>query len=152
MNVLVAHNCYKLSGGEDQRVAAEIPMLRAHGHQVTQYCLSNHAIDGMGHLELARRTIWSRPAFLNPAQFNNTITEFCWLAARAKKPVLLEEFGYARSNQNSDEAYDMWLDTLTRHRNCAGWMVWRLVSWQDSGRYPVDEVEQFDVHNDGGAL
>jgi mannan endo-1,4-beta-mannosidase len=30
--------------------------------------------------------------------------------------------------------------------------VWRLVSRQDSGRYPVDEVEQFDVHNDGGAL
>jgi mannan endo-1,4-beta-mannosidase len=89
---------------------------------------------------------------LTPAQFNDTITEFCGLAARAKKPVILEEFGYARSNQNSAEAYAMWLDTLTRDRNCAGWMVWRLVSRQDSGRYPVDEVEQFDVHNDGGAL
>jgi mannan endo-1,4-beta-mannosidase len=66
--------------------------------------------------------------------------------------VLLEEFGYARSNQKFAEAYAMWLDTLTRDRNCAGWMVWRLVSRQDSGRYPVDEYDQFDVHNDRGAL
>jgi glycosyltransferase involved in cell wall biosynthesis len=63
MNILVAHNYYKLAGGEDQCVAAEVAMLRAHGHHVTQYCLSNDAIDGMGHLELASRTIWSRPAF-----------------------------------------------------------------------------------------
>ncbi len=64
MNILVAHNFYKLPGGEDQCVAAEIAMLRAHGHRVTQYCLSNDATDGMGRLELAGRTIWSRPAFL----------------------------------------------------------------------------------------
>jgi glycosyltransferase involved in cell wall biosynthesis len=62
MNILVAHNFYKLPGGEDQCVAAEVAMLRAHGHQVTQYCLSNDAIDGMGRMELARRTIWSRQA------------------------------------------------------------------------------------------
>jgi hypothetical protein len=62
MNILVAHNFYKLPGGEDQCVAAEIAMLRAHGHRVTQYCLSNDATDGMGRLELAGRTIWSRPS------------------------------------------------------------------------------------------
>lgn len=94
------------------------------------------------------------PLFYNltPAQFNDMITEFCGVAARAQKPVLLEEFGYARSNRNSAEAYAMWLDTLMRDRNCAGWMVWRLVSLQDSGRYPADTVEQFDIRNDGGAL
>jgi glycosyltransferase involved in cell wall biosynthesis len=64
MNILVAHNYYKLPGGEDQCVAAETAMLRARGHKVTQYCLSNEATDGMGRLELAGRTIWSRPAFL----------------------------------------------------------------------------------------
>ncbi|MER8779067.1 cellulase family glycosylhydrolase [Mesorhizobium sp. M0189] len=85
-------------------------------------------------------------------QFNDMITEFCRLAVRAGKPVLLEEFGHARSNQNAAAAYAMWLDTLTRDRNCAGWMVWRLVSRQDSGRYPVDEYDQFDIHHDGGAL
>jgi glycosyltransferase involved in cell wall biosynthesis len=63
MNILVAHNYYKLAGGEDQCVAAEVAMLRAHGHHVTQYCLSNDATDGLGRLKLASRTIWSRPAF-----------------------------------------------------------------------------------------
>ncbi|WP_288142385.1 cellulase family glycosylhydrolase [Mesorhizobium sp.] len=89
---------------------------------------------------------------LTVQQFNEMIPEFCQLAARAKKPVLLEEFGYARSNQNVAAAYAMWLDTLTRDRNCAGWMVWRLVSRQDSGRYPVDEHDQFDIRNDGSAI
>ncbi|TIW05767.1 MAG: beta-mannosidase, partial [Mesorhizobium sp.] len=69
-------------------------------------------------------------------QFNDMIPEFCRLAARAQKPVLLEEFGYARSNPDSAEAYAMWLDTLARNPSCAGWMVWVLVSRQDSGRYP----------------
>jgi len=64
MNVLVAHNYYKLAGGEDQCVAAEVAMLRAHGHRVMQYSVSNDATDGMGRLELARRAIWSRPAFV----------------------------------------------------------------------------------------
>jgi mannan endo-1,4-beta-mannosidase len=89
---------------------------------------------------------------LTVQQFNDTITEFCQLAARAKKPVLLEEFGYARSNRDSAEAYAMWLDTLARDPNCAGWVVWRLASRQDSGRFPADEHEQFDIRNDGSAI
>jgi glycosyltransferase involved in cell wall biosynthesis len=63
MNILVAHNFYKLAGGEDQCVAAEVALLRARGHEVTQYCLSNDAVDGMGRLRLAGRTIWSQQTF-----------------------------------------------------------------------------------------
>ncbi|MCC8980007.1 glycoside hydrolase 5 family protein [Bradyrhizobium acaciae] len=85
-------------------------------------------------------------------QFGDNITEFCQLAARADKPVLLEEFGYARSNKDAAGAYDMWLDKLGRDPNCAGWMVWRLVSRQDNGRFPVDEHDQFDIRNDGSAI
>lgn len=62
MNILVAHNFYQQPGGEDQCVAAEVAMLRAHGHQVTQYCVHNDSIDSMSRLELASRTIWSQPA------------------------------------------------------------------------------------------
>ena len=65
MNILVAHNFYKLAGGEDQCVAAEVALLRAHGHEVAQYCLSNDAVDTMGRLQLAGRTIWSRQAVLD---------------------------------------------------------------------------------------
>jgi glycosyltransferase involved in cell wall biosynthesis len=98
MNILVAHNYYKLAGGEDQCVAAELAMLRANGHRVTQYCLSNDAIDGMGRLALASRTIWSRPAFLEMRRlirvhrpqlvhFHNTfplISPAAYYAARAE--------------------------------------------------------------------
>lgn len=94
------------------------------------------------------------PLFYNltVSQFNDSIIEFCQLAARAKKPVLLEEFGYARSNPDAAQAYAMWLDTLARNPNCAGWIVWRLVSRQDSGRYPIDKHDQFDIRNDGSAI
>ncbi|MER8887369.1 cellulase family glycosylhydrolase [Mesorhizobium sp. M0590] len=89
---------------------------------------------------------------LTVQEFNDLITEFCQLAGRANKPVLLEEFGYARSNRDFRDAYEKWLDTLTRDPNCAGWIVWRLASRQDSGRYPVDEYDQFDIRNDGSAI
>ncbi|MER8824350.1 cellulase family glycosylhydrolase [Mesorhizobium sp. M0991] len=89
---------------------------------------------------------------LTVQQFDDQITEFCQLAARANKPVLLEEFGYARSNQNSADAYAIWLDTLARDPRCAGWIVWRLASRQDSGRYPADEHDQFDIRNDGSVI
>jgi len=98
MNILMAHNFYKLAGGEDQCVAAEVAMLRAHGHRVTQYCLSNDATDGMGRLALAGRTIWSHPAFLEMRRligkhrpqivhFHNTlplISPAAYYAARAE--------------------------------------------------------------------
>jgi mannan endo-1,4-beta-mannosidase len=89
---------------------------------------------------------------LTVRQFGKTITDYCQIAGRAQKPVLLEEFGYARSNRDSAEAYAGWLDTLARDPDCAGWLVWRLVSLQDHGRYPADEHDQFDVHNDASPI
>lgn len=94
-----------------------------------------------------------------PLYYNQTVEEmdkqiskYCADAAKAGKPVLLEEFGYARSNPDYVPAYRKWLDTINRHPDCAGWIVWRLVSLQDDNRYPADEHDQFDVHNDGGPL
>ena len=98
MKILVAHNFYKQPGGEDQCVAAEVAMLRAHGHEVTQYCLRNESIDAMGRLQLASRTIWSRAAYRNLrelfrthrpqiAHFHNTfplISPSAYYAARAE--------------------------------------------------------------------
>ena len=98
MNILVAHNFYKQPGGEDQCVAAEVAMLRAHGHEVTQYCLRNESVDAMGRLQLASRTIWSRAAFRELrglfrthrpqiAHFHNTfplISPAAYYAARAE--------------------------------------------------------------------
>jgi mannan endo-1,4-beta-mannosidase len=88
---------------------------------------------------------------LSVSEFDNLIPQYCDLATKYRKPVLLEEFGYARSNHDQAEAYGEWLDTLA-HSHCAGWLVWRLVSRQESGIYPIDEFDQFDVRNDAGPL
>jgi mannan endo-1,4-beta-mannosidase len=88
---------------------------------------------------------------LSVSEFDKLIPRYCDLVTIYGKPVLLEEFGYARSNQDQAEAYAEWLDTLA-HSHCAGWLVWRLVSRQESGEYPLDEFDQFDVRNDGGPL
>lgn len=89
---------------------------------------------------------------LTVEQFDQLIVEFCNLGAARGKPVLLEEFGYARSNSDYIDAYGKWLNTLAHAPRCAGWLVWRLVSRQANNRYPKDEYDQFDVHRDGGGL
>jgi len=72
MNILAAHNFYKQPGGEDQCVAAEVAMLKAHGHEVTQYFLMNESIDAMSRLQVGSRTIWSGPAFRELRQLFRT--------------------------------------------------------------------------------
>jgi glycosyltransferase involved in cell wall biosynthesis len=63
MRILVAHNFYKQPGGEDQCLAAELAMLRAHGHEVIEYCLRNDSIDSMSRWRVAAGTTWSRSAY-----------------------------------------------------------------------------------------
>ncbi|HVS40204.1 MAG TPA: glycosyltransferase [Gemmataceae bacterium] len=63
MKILLAHNYYQQPGGEDQCVAAEVALLESRGHEVLRYHLDNDAIVGMGRLELAARTVWSRSAY-----------------------------------------------------------------------------------------
>ena len=91
-------------------------------------------------------------AKITHAAFDDLVGRSCGVARRAGKPVLLEEFGVPRSDPGQVEAYRTWLGTIRADPDCAGWVVWRLVSQQDSGRFPVDDHDQFDVRNDGGAL
>lgn len=92
------------------------------------------------------------PAYYNLTtnRFNTIISEFCQEGHDSGKPVLLEEFGYARSNADQAEVYRKWLRTIQNDPDCAGWLVWRLVSRQDNGRFPRDDYDKFDIHNDGG--
>lgn len=89
---------------------------------------------------------------LSPVRFDALIKEMCALGRAYDKPVVLEEFGFARSNKDQPAVYRMWLDTLHNTRGCGGWLVWRLVSLQDSGRYPPDHHDQFDIHKDSGEV
>ena len=88
---------------------------------------------------------------MSHADFEALIRRNCRLAEERGKPVLLEEFGVPRSNPGQAEAYRTWLATIEASAGCPGWVVWRLVSKQDSGRYPEDSHDQFDVRNDDGA-
>jgi glycosyltransferase involved in cell wall biosynthesis len=63
MNVLLVHNFYQQPGGEDAVFADEAKMLRDRGHDVKLFTVHNDAVDRMGKLELARRTIWNRAAY-----------------------------------------------------------------------------------------
>lgn len=106
--------------------------------------------------------------------FNEMIGDFCDMAKTAGKPVLMEEFGLARDKQGvldivrrwlrdvlaaiglakppirQSEVYKYWLETIADHPDCAGWLVWRLVSTQDSGDFPGDEHDRFDIRRDEG--
>ena len=59
LRVLVAHNAYRLPGGEDAVVAAEIDLLRRNGHTVIELRRDNAEIDAMGSVALAAQTVWS---------------------------------------------------------------------------------------------
>jgi mannan endo-1,4-beta-mannosidase len=87
-------------------------------------------------------------------QFDSLIPQYCNVAVKYQRPVLLEEFGWARSNPNQAQAYAKWLNTITEDPNCAGWLVWRLVAHQQNGKYPIDNhpLAQFDVRKDEPAL
>lgn len=63
LRIVVAHNSYQQSGGEDSCVAAELGMLKAYGHHAIPYTVSNDEIHGMSRMELASRTLWSAPAY-----------------------------------------------------------------------------------------
>lgn len=62
MRVLIAHNAYQQRGGEDSVVADEAALLRSRGHEVELLSAHNDDIEGLGRLELLRRTLWSQPA------------------------------------------------------------------------------------------
>jgi glycosyltransferase involved in cell wall biosynthesis len=61
LRILIAHNRYKLRGGEDMRSEEDAQMLRERGHYVYQYAVDNDSIGGsFGLLTLPARTIWSQ--------------------------------------------------------------------------------------------
>lgn len=55
MRVLVVHNRYRMAGGEDVAVEAEIGLLREHGHDVQTWIVSNTDLDWRGLMQIAVR-------------------------------------------------------------------------------------------------
>jgi len=66
MKILMVHNLYQRHGGEDSVVAAEIRMLRAHGHSIVRYLRHNDELLGRGALSVIRaglETVWAANSF-----------------------------------------------------------------------------------------
>lgn len=64
MRILLLHNYYQQSGGEDAVVLAERELLAAKGHRVEFLSLDNHAIrGGWGKLAAAASAIYSRASY-----------------------------------------------------------------------------------------
>jgi glycosyltransferase involved in cell wall biosynthesis len=62
MKIVLVHNTYQQPGGEDTVYRCERDMLREAGHQIVEYCRSNHDVSkyvSIGQLSLAKRTIWA---------------------------------------------------------------------------------------------
>ena len=93
------------------------------------------------------------PAYykMSNEDFRRLIETFCAIAQRAGKPAIMSEFGVPRSQPDQAQTYAAWLTTLDQSPGCGGWLVWRLVSRQDSGQYPRDDHDQFDIHDDDSA-
>lgn len=81
--------------------------------------------------------------------FRDLALSNCALSAEFGKPIILEEFGVPASQTDRGETYRKLLGAMDADPACAGWVVWRLVSRQDDGKYPLDEHDGFDVHDDG---
>src|ERR1035438_8409824 len=66
MKILLVHNSYQQSGGEDAVVAAEAQLLEAHGHDIVSYFRFNNELRGGGWLSKVSagvNTIWSSGSY-----------------------------------------------------------------------------------------
>jgi glycosyltransferase involved in cell wall biosynthesis len=59
VNIVVVHNFYQQAGGEDQVFADEASLLESNGHSVERFTVHNSAVESMGKLQVARKTIWN---------------------------------------------------------------------------------------------
>ena len=67
MRVLVVHNRYRMAGGEDVAVEAEIALLREHGHDVHTWIVSNTDLDWRGMVQILTRPAHSTASQLRMA-------------------------------------------------------------------------------------
>lgn len=105
-NVLMAHNYYKVPGGEDTVFHNEIKMLEKNGHKVTKYIRHNDEIKGgvLSKLRLGIDTIFSLKTYkevkklidkndIDVVHVHNTlplISPSIYYAARAKKVPIVQ--------------------------------------------------------------
>lgn len=103
MKILIVHNAYQHSGGEDAVVEAESSLLRGHGHEVEIYRRHNDELHAMPKASAAVSAIWShrssheldnlcerfRPDVIHAHNtFPLISAAYAWTAARRGIPVV----------------------------------------------------------------
>ena len=63
LKILQVHNFYQHPGGEDTVFAAEVALLRNHGHSIVTYIENNSRIQEMSRIGFAFQTIWSQSSY-----------------------------------------------------------------------------------------
>ena len=63
LRILLCHNFYQQSGGEDRSFADESELLRRNGHEVVAFTRHNDEIKSMPRREVARKTIWNHDSY-----------------------------------------------------------------------------------------
>lgn len=63
MRILIAHNYYQQSGGEDIVFAAETALLQEHGHDIIEFTDNNNRIQDINPLVVAIQSLWSHPSY-----------------------------------------------------------------------------------------
>ena len=63
MKVVVCHNAYQQSGGEDRVFDLEQQLLRSHGHDVMPYAVHNDAVTEMSSAAVAAAAVWNHAAY-----------------------------------------------------------------------------------------
>ena len=63
VKILLVHNYYQQTGGEDLVVADEARLLESRGHEVVRYTAHNDQVSSLSKLTLAQRTIWNQNTY-----------------------------------------------------------------------------------------
>ena len=104
MRVLLVHNYYQRSGGEDVVFRREAALLRSRGDYVAEYTVRNDTVATMSRLRLAANTVWSRRSYheirrlarrerIQLVHFHNTlplISPAGYYAARAEGAAVVQ--------------------------------------------------------------
>lgn len=104
MKILMAHNFYKIGGGEDKSYAAEASLLQKNGHEIIRYEVYNKKIQGARKITAALGTVWSidsqraiskicREKSVDIAHFQNTfplLSPSVYFAAKKSGAIVIQ--------------------------------------------------------------
>jgi glycosyltransferase involved in cell wall biosynthesis len=159
MKILIVHNAYQQSGGEDAVVDAELALLREHGHTVQAYRRHNQELLEHPGMATAAGALWSRRAtreielLINGKapdliHVHNTFPlispAFFWMAARRKIPLVQTLHNFRLLCPQA-----MLLRESKVCMDCVGKLPWRAITrrcYRDSSSQSAVVASMLGVH------